>query len=362
MVEPEIHQKWIDPEGRSGLVSVVTPALNRARLIGETLGSALAQTYDSVEVLVVDDGSDDGTAGVAGAWEERFRTERGWSMRVLSNPGRGPSAARNAGTRASQGEFLCYLDSDDLLLPDKMRLQVEHLRAHPLHDAVYNFTVTFHHERPGSARQRVAWVPPDPASSVLRGWGLLWASPELLLWRRATIASLGPWDEELTYPEDWEYLARFLVLGGRLGCVPRVLSRTRQHGASLTSASAAAARHQNVASALWKVHDLLIRRSESARLRDLSVLAWRQACQALRDDAPEASRTIGALLSRMRQEGALAPVVRLAVLADGTVRPLTRRLAKQIIHVQHRLLRRRFAVAEPEGETGSGGAGRFPVA
>ena len=91
----------------SGLVSVVMPAFDEERFIGEALRSVLAQTYRPVEVIVVDDGSSDRTAGIA--------AEHG--VRVLRLPRRGPAAARNAGLRAARGDYWVIFDADDLMPP-----------------------------------------------------------------------------------------------------------------------------------------------------------------------------------------------------------------------------------------------------
>ena len=87
-------------------VSVVIPAYNAARFIGRTLQSALAQTYDDYEIFVVDDGSRDATAAVVGQFAPR--------VTLLQQRNAGVSAARNAALRTASGEFVAYLDADDL--------------------------------------------------------------------------------------------------------------------------------------------------------------------------------------------------------------------------------------------------------
>lgn len=109
--------------GEPGLVSVVIPTYNRAHLIGETIESVLAQTYQSVEIIVVDDGSHDNTRDVVESYGSAVR------YRYQSNAG--VSAARNAGFAAARGEFIALLDSDDLWLPWKLEAQVALLRRHP---------------------------------------------------------------------------------------------------------------------------------------------------------------------------------------------------------------------------------------
>src|ERR1700688_447700 len=95
---------------QAGLVSIVIPCYNAKRFLAETLESALAQSYPHTEIIVVDDGSTDGTAALIGAYADRVKAEFG--------PNRGVSAARNRGTALAAGEFIQYLDADDLLISD----------------------------------------------------------------------------------------------------------------------------------------------------------------------------------------------------------------------------------------------------
>jgi len=97
-------------------VSVVIPAYNAERYIGETLESVLAQTYRDFEVVVVDDGSTDGTREIVRGYGE--------PVRLVEQPNSGPAAARNRGVREARGEFIAFIDADDLWLPEKLALQV----------------------------------------------------------------------------------------------------------------------------------------------------------------------------------------------------------------------------------------------
>jgi glycosyltransferase involved in cell wall biosynthesis len=108
------------------LVSVVIPTYNRAYCIARTIDSVLAQTHRDLEVVVVDDGSTDGTAELlARTYPAEPR------LRVLSKPNGGVSAARNHGIRAARGEFIALLDSDDCFLPWKLEVQLACLAAVP---------------------------------------------------------------------------------------------------------------------------------------------------------------------------------------------------------------------------------------
>jgi glycosyltransferase involved in cell wall biosynthesis len=105
------------------LVSVIIPTYNRADLVRQALASVQAQTYRDFEIVVVDDGGTDGAFEVLSAWQE---------LRVLRHAGRrGVSAARNTGVAAARGEWLAFLDSDDLWLPDKLARQILWLEGQP---------------------------------------------------------------------------------------------------------------------------------------------------------------------------------------------------------------------------------------
>jgi len=104
-------------------LSVVIPAYNNERWIGRAIDSVLSQSQPADEILVVDDGSTDRTAEMA--------ADCGGPVRLIRQPNGGASAARNAGIEAASGNWIAFLDADDQWLPDKLRLQVEHLRAHP---------------------------------------------------------------------------------------------------------------------------------------------------------------------------------------------------------------------------------------
>ena len=104
---------------RPSTISVVIPTFNRAEVVGEAIESVLAQTYPSVEVIVVDDGSTDSTVDLL---EERYGSEP--HVRVIAAEHGGVSQARNVGIEAATGELLAFLDSDDLMRPSKLELQL----------------------------------------------------------------------------------------------------------------------------------------------------------------------------------------------------------------------------------------------
>lgn len=125
------------------LVSAVIIFLNAEAFIAESIESVLAQTYPNIELLLVDDGSSDASAGIARRYAERAPDR----IRLLTHPGNqnlGMSASRNLGVRHSRGEFVAFLDSDDVWLPGKTEQQVAIFREHPELGMVYGRTQIWH--------------------------------------------------------------------------------------------------------------------------------------------------------------------------------------------------------------------------
>jgi glycosyltransferase involved in cell wall biosynthesis len=125
------------------LVSGITPFLNAAKFLEEALVSVLCQTYDRWELLLVDDGSTDGSSAIA----RRYASDYPTRIRYLEHPGhvnRGMSASRNLGIAAAAGEYIAFLDADDVWWPRKLEHQVGILAAHPEAGMVYGPTLLWY--------------------------------------------------------------------------------------------------------------------------------------------------------------------------------------------------------------------------
>jgi glycosyltransferase involved in cell wall biosynthesis len=138
------------------LVSVVIPVYNAERYLGESLDTALAQDYGNVEIIAVDDGSTDGSASILASYGDRIR--------VLSQANAGPARARNAGIETARGEFVAFLDADDVWRAQKLRLQVEHLLANDDVGLVYNTWAVLDGEDPRAAVDFLAGIDQHPAT------------------------------------------------------------------------------------------------------------------------------------------------------------------------------------------------------
>lgn len=206
------------------LVSTVIPVYNRPGMIREAVASVLGQTHPDVEAIIVDDGSTDDTPRVA---EELVRQNPGRVV-FLRKPNSGPGPSREMGRQAAQGEFIQYLDSDDLLRPRKFELQVQALRHAPDCDAAYGW-ICVHPlgraplEKPfkGSGQPRDGLFPRILADR--------WWNTDCPLWRRSLCDKMGPWSD-LKWSQDWEYDARAGALGAKLAYVPEWVCDERHHG------------------------------------------------------------------------------------------------------------------------------------
>jgi len=194
------------------LVSLIVPVYNREQFLRETLDSVFALDYEPFEVIVVDDGSTDGSAAIA----QSFR-----DVRYLRQENRGPAAARNAGIDTSRGEFIAFADSDDVVLPRKLSGQVGYLLDHP------EVTATL---------GRQEWINPPPNAVPDLVWGDLdGITPISIVIRKAALVEIGCFDLALRGPEDVDLLVRLREGEFRFVVLPDIVMRRRYHGENLVA-------------------------------------------------------------------------------------------------------------------------------
>lgn len=224
------HGRWMSPEFEPGLVSVIVPTYNRAHLIIETLDSVFAQTYRPIELLIIDDGSTDNTVDVVRQWEQVHQQD-GFTIRFMSQENRGAPAARNLGLIESRGEFIQFLDSDDLIHPSKLQQQVCQLDTTGDDFTWANcgsFTETPVWPSAGPRQPRVRSV----TDHITKGGSVNTVAG---VYRRSICLSIGPWKEDLGVFQDREYNLRLFLTTNRISYSPGVFVLVRcAHGSRVS--------------------------------------------------------------------------------------------------------------------------------
>ena len=200
----------------TGNVSYIVPVYNGEAYLAEALDSILAQTLPALEVLVVDDGSSDGTPAVARRYGNRIT--------YLRQPHAGQSVARNHGVRVARGDFLAFLDADDLAHPTKLARQVARFEARPELDLCKAMTRNF-------------WSPEVPAEQRLAARGLPRphaGNIDTWLVRRTLFERIGGLDPDMRFGETLEWYWRARESGAPIELLPEVVAYRRVHGSNMT--------------------------------------------------------------------------------------------------------------------------------
>jgi glycosyltransferase involved in cell wall biosynthesis len=242
-------------------VSIVIPCYNADRWVSGAIESALGQTYSNVEVVVVDDGSTDGSLEVIKQFDGKIK----W----LSTPNRGPCAARNVGLRAARGEWIQFLDADDLLHPDKLDLSLKSCESYPSVEFVWAPHVSIGEDFSLNSPEARAPEPLDMQIKLSQDALLAYYAPSVAMFRSRFLERVGDWNESLKRWVDLEYHARIAAL---LPCYARLskpLYFYRQHSGERISNSNR--NHSNIHAA---VESLAITRNilEGSRI---SPLVWK---------------------------------------------------------------------------------------
>jgi glycosyltransferase involved in cell wall biosynthesis len=197
----------------SSLVSCIVPVFNGERYVREALDSIVAQTHRPLEIIVADDGSTDGTAAIVAVFGER--------VRYFKQSNEGPAAARNLGISVATGDFVAFLDADDLWHPEKLERQMARFRARP--ELKYclahaqNFWVP-------EMKSEAAKFQEHRISRPLPGY-----VTQTLIARRALFEVVGLFDPALGYGDAAEWFLRAADLGTVMELLPDVLTYRRLH-------------------------------------------------------------------------------------------------------------------------------------
>jgi glycosyltransferase involved in cell wall biosynthesis len=214
----------------SPLISCIVPVFNGERYLKEALDSILAQTYRPLEIIVADDGSIDDTRAVVARY--------GPQVAFRSQSTAGPPAARNLGLRAAQGEFVAFLDQDDLWHREKLARQAARFAARPELDLCITYVRHFwvpelHRE---AATYRDHWRS-DPLPGYYTG---------TLMARRTLFECVGQFNPTLVHSDATEWFLRAAENGAVMEVLPQTLTHKRVHDTNLSRREAAASREEYV--------------------------------------------------------------------------------------------------------------------
>ena len=205
------------------LISVIIPTYNRAEYLKLALKSVLEQTYKNIEIIVADDGSTDNTAEVVADFNDpqiKYFYQKNTGL---------PAAVRNLGLREASGDYIAFLDSDDMWLPEKLELQVEYLHKHPKYQLVYSnaWIIDENGVREGLLDKIESSKEGKNFGELVRGNFI----PQLtVLMKREVLKKIGFFNEDpsIRAAEDYEYWLR-VALHYKIGFVKEPLAMYRVH-------------------------------------------------------------------------------------------------------------------------------------
>lgn len=198
------------------LVSVIVPLYNYAYYIEAALNSVFEQSYRPIEVIVVDDGSTDNSAAIVRTYQD---------VRYYYQTNQSAAVARNNGIAVANGEFIAFLDADDLWHPDKLSIQVSHMVAHPEVDITTTNVLSFLEPE----TQVPAWFKSDRELGETNG-----IVPSAIVVRRNIFDQVGGFSAAHVPSEDTEWLCRVKDAGISIVTIPEPLTLRRLHGSNLT--------------------------------------------------------------------------------------------------------------------------------
>lgn len=197
------------------LISVIVPVYNAERWLSATLDSILAQTWPRVEVIVVDDGSTDSSFQLANSYARH-------SIALHRKENGGPCSARNLGLAKAQGDYIQFLDSDDVLHPDKLRLQLMAIANGPSRCAATCRYAMFRDDIDDAIfYQDKLWATQAPIDWLINAWSNQCAMPTLAwLCSRQAVDAAGIWNSDIALNNDGEFFARLILHCEEVNFVP----------------------------------------------------------------------------------------------------------------------------------------------
>lgn len=204
------------------LVSIIIPTFNNARYIRETVESALAQTYEQTEIIIIDDGSTDNTRDVISDLIDSNR------LKYFYQDNRGVSSARNTGIRISKGKYISFLDSDDIISPKKVEVQLASLEGHQEYGVAFSDFRYFAYSDKSRLIQPRFRFSGDPTLRMIFCGELMPIHSALI--RRDVLEKTDWFDESLEWGEDNDFWIRLKVRNMKFFYNDEVLALYRLHG------------------------------------------------------------------------------------------------------------------------------------
>jgi glycosyltransferase involved in cell wall biosynthesis len=229
----------------SALVSIIIPTYNYAAYIGKAVDSALKQTYTNIEIIVVDDGSTDNTKEVLQKYGDK--------LVYIRQDNQGAAAARNRGLAAARGDYICFLDADDVYYPDNIVKKVSFLEENQSFDWCYSNWVWVD----DAGKEIMRGDEPEVSLAHIQGQGDVLAlalqgyrlGTNVFMFRKTLTDKLQGFDVRLKVLEDYDYYLRAAALG-KLGYINQVLCAIYQHEDSLGTGCDKAVAYRN----RWRMH------------------------------------------------------------------------------------------------------------
>jgi glycosyltransferase involved in cell wall biosynthesis len=214
------------------LVSILVPAYNAARWIEKALRSAIDQTWSRKEIIIVDDGSSDNTARIVRPHECSF-------VKLVAQENEGAARARNRALSLAQGDYIQWLDADDVLAPDKVARQMEAaLDASPRILFSSSFATFYVDPSRASFSPGPLWRDLSPAEWMVQKFANnTWMDLAVWLVSRELSGVAGPWNPELSLDDDGEYFCRVVAASEFVRFVPEAISYYRRWNAASLSRS-----------------------------------------------------------------------------------------------------------------------------
>lgn len=275
------------------LVSILIPCYNSEALLAETIESALAQTWKNIEIIIVDDGSTDDSLTVAKKYESSI-------VRVFTQKNKGQSAAENLALAQSQGNFISYLDADDLLASDKIERQIELLGSSDNLVASCQWSRFYKSFKEAMFIPQPLWQDLEPIDWLVKAWeghymmhGATWLIP------RKIAEQAGGWDERLSLINDFDYFSRILLASeGIKFCQGAKTFYRSGNTSSLSGAKSKQARQSEFLSLCLGTNNLLAREN-SLRTRQACATVFQRFIYEVYPNVPELSKQAAAKVKEL---------------------------------------------------------------